>query len=198
MRTSGSRLRVTAQLTDVASGYQLWSERFDREVIDVFAIQDEIAAGVVEAVKSRLAPGARTIHARPQARNLEAYRVHRERRPGEARGRHRGGRARCRGDAPCALLSGSPGVGARGGGPGRRGPDGSRRVASPTGGLAHRGFGAWLLGALGEIDDAFDVLARAEEEHQGILCYTGLPGFDSLRADPRFGALLERLELPRE
>jgi len=55
---------------------------------------------------------------------------------------------------------------------------------------------AWLLGALGEIDDAFDVLARAEEEHQGLLCYTGLPGFDSLRADPRFGALLERLGLP--
>ena len=57
---------------------------------------------------------------------------------------------------------------------------------------------AWLLGALGEIDDAFDVLARAEEEHQGLLCYTGLPGFDSLRADPRFGALLGRLGLPRE
>jgi tetratricopeptide (TPR) repeat protein len=55
---------------------------------------------------------------------------------------------------------------------------------------------AWLLGALGEIDDAFDVLARAEEEHQGLLCYTGQPGFDSLRADPRFRALLERLELP--
>jgi hypothetical protein len=54
---------------------------------------------------------------------------------------------------------------------------------------------AWLLGALGEIDEAFDVLARAEEEHQGLLCYTGLPGFDSLRADPRFGALLERLGL---
>jgi tetratricopeptide (TPR) repeat protein len=54
---------------------------------------------------------------------------------------------------------------------------------------------AWLLGALGEIDDAFDVLARAEEEHQGLLCYTGLPGFDSVRADPRFGALLERLGL---
>ena len=45
MRTSGSRLRVTAQLTDVASGYQLWSERFDREAADVFAVQDEIAAG---------------------------------------------------------------------------------------------------------------------------------------------------------
>ena len=55
---------------------------------------------------------------------------------------------------------------------------------------------AWLLGALGEIDDAFDVLARAEEEYQGLLCYTGLPGFDPLRTDPRFGALLGRLGLP--
>ncbi|HSF18899.1 MAG TPA: protein kinase [Vicinamibacteria bacterium] len=74
VRTSGSRLRVTAQLTDVASGYQLWSERFDRELEDVFAVQDEIAGGVVEAVKSRLAPGARTIGARAQARNFDAYR----------------------------------------------------------------------------------------------------------------------------
>ena len=58
----------------MATGYQLWSERFDRELEDVFAVQDEIAAGVVEAVKARLAPGAGTIHARPQARNLDAYR----------------------------------------------------------------------------------------------------------------------------
>jgi hypothetical protein len=57
---------------------------------------------------------------------------------------------------------------------------------------------AWLLGALGQIDDAFDVLARAEEEHQGLLCYTGLPGFDPLRAEPRFAALMRRLELPPE
>ncbi len=74
VRTSGSRLRVTAQLTDVASGYQLWSERFDRDAADVFAVQDEISAGVVEAVRARLAPGASAIHARPQARNLDAYR----------------------------------------------------------------------------------------------------------------------------
>jgi TolB-like protein/Tfp pilus assembly protein PilF len=74
VRTSGSRLRVTAQLTDVASGYQVWSERFDREASDVFSVQDEIAAGVVDAVKSRLTPGAHAVPARPQARNLEAYR----------------------------------------------------------------------------------------------------------------------------
>ena len=55
---------------------------------------------------------------------------------------------------------------------------------------------AWLLGALGEIDAAFEVVARAEEECLAYLYFTGLPGFDPLRADPRFDALLERLELP--
>jgi len=74
VRTAGTRLRVTAQLTDVASGFHVWSERFEREAEDVFAVQDEIAAGVVEAVKSRLAPGARAVHARAQTRNFDAYR----------------------------------------------------------------------------------------------------------------------------
>jgi tetratricopeptide (TPR) repeat protein len=50
------------------------SERYDREAEDVFAVQDEIAAGVVEAVKSRLAPGDRAVRARSQVKNLEAYR----------------------------------------------------------------------------------------------------------------------------
>jgi TolB-like protein/Tfp pilus assembly protein PilF len=74
VRTSGTRLRVTAQLTEVASDAQVWSERFDRDAADVFAIQDEIAAGVVEAVRARLAPAARTVRARPRAHDLEAYR----------------------------------------------------------------------------------------------------------------------------
>ena len=74
VRTSGTRLRVTAQLTEVASGYQVWSERFDREAIDVFAIQDEIAAGVVNAVKARLGPRSGTVHVRAQAHDLNAYR----------------------------------------------------------------------------------------------------------------------------
>jgi hypothetical protein len=56
---------------------------------------------------------------------------------------------------------------------------------------------AWLLGALGEIDEAFEVIARAEEEYQGLVSYTGLPGFDSLRSDARFDTLLERLKLVR-
>src|SRR6266542_4005009 len=76
VRTSGTRLRVTAQLTEVASGYQLWSERYDREASDIFAVQDEIAAGVVEAVQTRLAPGQRTVRARPRVGDLEAYRLY--------------------------------------------------------------------------------------------------------------------------
>ncbi len=55
---------------------------------------------------------------------------------------------------------------------------------------------AWLLGALGEIDAAFEVLERAEEECQANLYFTGLPVFDPLRGDPRFTALLQRLGLP--
>jgi len=74
VRTSDSRLRVTAQLTEVSTGFQLWSERYDREAQDLFALQDEIAAGVVEAVKSRLAPGERRLPVRPRLENLDAYR----------------------------------------------------------------------------------------------------------------------------
>jgi serine/threonine-protein kinase len=378
VRTAGTRLRVTAQLTDVASGYQLWSERFDREAIDVFAIQDDIAAGVVDAVKARLGRSSRTIHARPQAHNLDAYRSY-------LKGRHLRGvedfvgaissfeeatrldpahapswtglaeitvlsahmgmippRAACtsarkmlatakelqgesaeglhveafasfleyRWDAMetawrralelqpdhvlalgsfaislCArqrldqalplferarqadplasfpytltgwglLICGKAeeslryiedalsfekedasaiaalsmanvglkrydagiAAGEHGVAVARRAPffvgvlgwalaaagrsDEARTAleelrarpsASPT--VVSE---AWLLGALGEIDAAFDVLARAEEEHQGLLCYTGLPGFHPLRSDPRFAALMKRLEL---
>jgi TolB-like protein/Flp pilus assembly protein TadD len=76
VRAAGSRLRVTARLTDAETGYQLWSERYDRDASDVFALQDGIAAGVVEAVEARLAPGERAVRARPQVGNLEAYRLY--------------------------------------------------------------------------------------------------------------------------
>jgi TolB-like protein/Flp pilus assembly protein TadD len=81
VRLAGSRLRVTAQLTEIDSGYQLWSERFDRDATDVFTVQDEIAAGVVDAVTSRLTPAERTIRERRQVGDLEAYRHY-------LRGRH--------------------------------------------------------------------------------------------------------------
>ena len=74
VRAARDRLRVTARLTDVETGYQLWSERYDRDAADVFALQDGIAAGVVEAVRAKLSPGERAVRIRPQVGNLEAYR----------------------------------------------------------------------------------------------------------------------------
>jgi serine/threonine protein kinase/Flp pilus assembly protein TadD len=54
VRRAGSRLRVTAELVNVADGYQLWSERYDREMEDVFAIQDEISLAIANTLKVRL------------------------------------------------------------------------------------------------------------------------------------------------
>jgi TolB-like protein/Flp pilus assembly protein TadD len=76
VRLAGSRMRVTAQLTEVETGYQLWSERYDREADDVFAVQDEIAAGVVKAVMARMGAGEQTVPSRAQVGNLEAYQLY--------------------------------------------------------------------------------------------------------------------------
>ena len=56
MRTAGNRIRVTAQLINAADGIHLWSERYDREMTDVFAVQDEIAAAIAEALQVKLSP----------------------------------------------------------------------------------------------------------------------------------------------
>jgi TolB-like protein/tetratricopeptide (TPR) repeat protein len=57
VRLDGARVRVTAQLIKAADGYHLWSQTFERELKGVFAVQDEIAAAVVEALKVKLLPG---------------------------------------------------------------------------------------------------------------------------------------------
>ncbi len=57
VRRSGSRIRVTAQLINAADGYHLWSERYDRELADVFAVQDEIATAITRALQVKLACG---------------------------------------------------------------------------------------------------------------------------------------------
>jgi adenylate cyclase len=48
VRKAGNRVRITAQLTSLADGYQLWAERYDRDLDDVFAVQDDIARTIVE------------------------------------------------------------------------------------------------------------------------------------------------------
>jgi eukaryotic-like serine/threonine-protein kinase len=73
VRKAGSRVRVTALLVDALSGYHLWSESFDRDLSDVFAVQDEIARAVVAALQVKLLPGnAAPARARRTA-NAAAY-----------------------------------------------------------------------------------------------------------------------------
>jgi serine/threonine-protein kinase len=73
VRRAGQRLRITAQLIDVADGYHLWSETYEREMHDVFAIQDEIARAIVETLKVKLFTGADGALVRPPTEHVEAY-----------------------------------------------------------------------------------------------------------------------------
>ncbi|MGH7645869.1 MAG: protein kinase domain-containing protein [Gemmatimonadales bacterium] len=73
VRKAGTKLRVTAQLVNAADGYHLWSDRYDRELEDVFAIQDEIAGNIVRALRVVLTEDEkRAIEMAPTA-NVQAY-----------------------------------------------------------------------------------------------------------------------------
>jgi TolB-like protein len=71
VRKSGNRLRVTTQLVGAGNGEQLWSETYDREMKDVFAVQDEIAEAVVKQLKLKLAPAQES--AAHRTSNVDAY-----------------------------------------------------------------------------------------------------------------------------
>jgi adenylate cyclase len=75
VRKSGNRLRITAQLISVADGFHLWSERYDRAMEDVFAIQDEITRAIVTALKVQLVGEAETLVKAPTA-SMEAYQLY--------------------------------------------------------------------------------------------------------------------------
>ena len=74
MRRAGNRIRVTAQLIHAADGTHLWSQRYDRDMTDVFAVQDEIAAAISRALELKLAakPTA-TMRHQPNLPAYEAY-----------------------------------------------------------------------------------------------------------------------------
>jgi serine/threonine protein kinase/Flp pilus assembly protein TadD len=73
VRRAGDRLRVTAQLISVEDGYHLWSERYDREMKDVFAIQDEIAENVAAALRVVLSEADKKAIQVAQPKDVEAY-----------------------------------------------------------------------------------------------------------------------------
>jgi TolB-like protein/tetratricopeptide (TPR) repeat protein len=76
VRKSGERLRITAQLVKVSDGYHLWSERFDRDLADVFTIQDEISLAIVDKLKVKLLGDEREKLLKRYTQNLEAYELY--------------------------------------------------------------------------------------------------------------------------
>ncbi|MGC2712842.1 MAG: tetratricopeptide repeat protein, partial [Pseudolabrys sp.] len=73
VRKAGGRVRVTGQLVNCKKGSHVWAERFDRDLTDIFAIQDEITRAIVEQLKVRLLPQEREAVEQIPTENIEAY-----------------------------------------------------------------------------------------------------------------------------
>jgi len=71
VRKQGDRARITAQLIDASNGYHLWSQTYDRDLKDIFAIQDEIAAAIADQLKIKIGTAAETAPKKP--RSVEAH-----------------------------------------------------------------------------------------------------------------------------
>ena len=72
VRRSGEKIRITAQLIDAMTGYDLWAERYDRDLKEIFALQDEITMKILQSIQVKLMDGEQALRGKPP-RNLEAY-----------------------------------------------------------------------------------------------------------------------------
>ena len=73
VRKSGNRVRITSQLIDATTGGHLWAERFDRDLTDIFAVQDDVTHQIVAALSVNLSPGDRQRLSAEYTENLEAF-----------------------------------------------------------------------------------------------------------------------------
>jgi TolB-like protein/Flp pilus assembly protein TadD len=76
VRKAGNKVRITAQLINAADGYHLWSERYDRSLDDIFAVQDEIARTIAEKMKAKLGDGERKPLVVAPTDDVEAYQLY--------------------------------------------------------------------------------------------------------------------------
>jgi len=76
IRKAGNRVRITAQLINVEDGYHLWSEKFDREMNDIFAIQDEISMAIVDNLKVKLLAKEKSVIEKRHTDDPEAYNLY--------------------------------------------------------------------------------------------------------------------------
>jgi adenylate cyclase len=76
VRRAGGRVRITAQLIDGATGNHVWADRYDRDLTDIFALQDEISEAIVSALRVKLAPAEKTAIERRGTSNPDAYEIY--------------------------------------------------------------------------------------------------------------------------
>jgi adenylate cyclase len=76
VRKAGNRVRITAQLIEAASDSHIWAERYDRDLTDIFALQDEISRAIVDALKIRLAPEEKKAIGHRSTTSPEAYQLY--------------------------------------------------------------------------------------------------------------------------
>jgi len=78
VRQAGEQVRITAQLIDTETGFHLWSETYDRQLADIFQVQDEIAGAIVDRLRIQLAPQEQQLAQRTRAptQNVEAYELY--------------------------------------------------------------------------------------------------------------------------
>src|SRR4029077_9908939 len=91
IRRAGDRVRITAQLIDAATGGHLWGDRYDRDLTDIFAVQDDVTRRIVDALKVSLSPAQKARLADSGTPNIDAYDCYLRGRDGGAIGqRHHG------------------------------------------------------------------------------------------------------------
>jgi adenylate cyclase len=74
VRKSGNRVRISAQLINAIDGFHIWSETYDRDLTDIFQVQDEISKNIANKLRAKLSPFQKTeILVKPPVKNLEAY-----------------------------------------------------------------------------------------------------------------------------
>jgi len=76
VRKAGTRVRINAQLTDCTSGHQLWADRYDRDLTDIFAIQDEISKAIVAALQLKLLPQEKKAIEQRGTNSSDAYNLY--------------------------------------------------------------------------------------------------------------------------
>ncbi|HEU4957649.1 MAG TPA: TIR domain-containing protein [Sphingomicrobium sp.] len=76
VRKAGNRIRINAQLIDGSTGKHLWADRFDRDLTDIFEIQDEISKAIVDALKVKLLPAEKKAIEKRGTSNVEAYNLY--------------------------------------------------------------------------------------------------------------------------